>query len=319
MEILCAVAIGFALDLIIGDPKPLPHPVRLIGFFISTGEKWLRKLCKTQRAELFGGVVLTLCVVSLSTALPLAVLWAASLVNAYVETGIHAIFCWQIMATKSLKVESMLVHERLAANDIEGARKYLSWIVGRDTERLTESQIAKATVETVAENASDGVVAPLLFMAVGGAPLGFLYKAVNTLDSMIGYKNDKYLYFGRFAAKLDDVVNFIPAIISAWFMIAASFVLRLDVKNAIRIFRRDRYNHASPNSAKTESVCAGALGVRLGGDSTYFGKVVHKATIGDDGRPIAAADIPLACRLMTATAVLAALVFLLIRLWVIIR
>ncbi|HEY5585650.1 MAG TPA: adenosylcobinamide-phosphate synthase CbiB [Ruminiclostridium sp.] len=306
MEILIAVLIGFILDLIFGDPLWLPHPIRLIGFLISTGEKIIRKVFpETKKGEFLGGAVLTILVTAVSFFVPLLILYLASNLNIYLKLAIHSIFCYQILATKSLKTESMRVYYHLIEKDMVNARKYLSWIVGRDTQNLNEEEITKAAVETVAENTSDGVIAPLIFIVLGGAPLGFLYKAINTLDSMIGYKNDKYLFFGRFAAKLDDAVNFLPAIISAYIMIAASFITGLDYKNAYKIYKRDKRNHSSPNSAKTESVCAGALNVQLAGDAYYFGRVVKKQTIGDRNRTIQIEDIELTNRLMYATAIIA--------------
>lgn len=217
--------------------------------------------------------------------------------------------CYQLLATKALKDESMKVYERLKAGDLPGARKAVSMIVGRDTESLDEAGVTKAAVETVAENASDGIIAPMLFMAVGGPALGYFYKAVNTMDSMVGYKNEKYLYFGRFAAKLDDVVNYIPARLSGCIMAAAAVFVSLDAGEAWRIFKRDRYNHASPNSAQTEAVMAGALRVQLAGDAWYFGKLYKKKTIGDDIRPVEYEDIRKANRLLYATAVLALVLF----------
>ena len=175
---------------------------------------------------------------------------------------------------KSLSEESKKVYYCLKRNDMKEARRAVSMIVGRDTENLTEEGVTKAAVETVAENTSDGVTAPLLYMMLGGAPLGFLYKAVNTMDSMLGYKNEKYLYFGKIPAKMDDVFNFIPARVTAMFMVCASFLAGLDGKNAWRIYLRDRRKHASPNAAQTESVCAGALRIRLAGDAVYFGKFI---------------------------------------------
>lgn len=318
MEILIAVIIGFILDLILGDPHWLPHPVRLIGFLIAKGEKIIRKILpKTKNGEIVGGLILTVIIITVAFTLPLLILYFAGVVNTAFRISIHAIFCYQILATKSLKTESMRVYYQLVNNDIINARKYLSWIVGRDTEKLTEEGITKATVETIAENTSDGVIAPLIFIALGGAPLGFLYKAVNTLDSMIGYKNDRYLFFGKFAAKLDDVFNFIPAIISAYIMIAASLVTGLDYKNAYRIYKRDKRNHSSPNSAKTESVCAGALNVKLAGDAYYFGKLVNKQTIGDSDRAIEVKDILMTNRLMYVTAILAVVIMCGIRLAVV--
>jgi adenosylcobinamide-phosphate synthase len=224
MEILIAVFIGFILDLVFGDPQWLPHPVRLIGFLIAKGEKIIRRILPVSKSgEMFGGIILAVTVITIAFTVPALLLHFAGKVSPILKISIHTVFCYQILATKSLRTESMRVYYQLINNDITNARKYLSWIVGRDTDKLTEEAIAKATVETIAENTSDGVIAPMIFIAIGGAPLGFLYKAVNTLDSMIGYKNEKYLYFGRFAAKLDDVFNFIPAIISAYIMMCASF------------------------------------------------------------------------------------------------
>ncbi len=317
MEILIMVFIGFVLDLLIGDPHWLYHPVRLIGLGISGGEKLLRRIFpKTKGGELAGGTVLAIFIPVLSFAVPFGILFLAGLVHPYLRLAIGSIFCYQILATKSLRDESMRVSRELDKNDLNGARKYLSWIVGRDTERLDETGVIKAAVETVAENASDGVIAPLFYMMIGGPALGFLYKGVNTLDSMVGYKNEKYLYFGRVSAKVDDVFNFIPAILSAWLMIAASAFLGFDVKNAVKIYRRDHRNHSSPNSARTESVCAGALRVQLAGDAYYFGKLVKKPTIGDPLRPVERADVRRANRLMYGTAILALLIFGAIRLGV---
>lgn len=318
MEILIAVIIGFVLDLIFGDPLWLPHPIRLIGFLISKGELIIRKILpRTSKGELVGGLILTATITAIAFIVPFWILYLAGKVNIYLKILINAIFCYQILAAKSLKTESMRVYYQLIKNDLPSARKFLSWIVGRDTENLTEEGITKATVETIAENTSDGVIAPLIFIVVGGAPLGFLYKAVNTLDSMIGYKNDKYLFFGRFSAKLDDIVNFIPAKISAYIMIGASSITGLDYKNAYRIYKRDKRNHSSPNSAKTESVCAGALNVQLAGDAYYFGKLVKKQTIGDSNRTIQVKDILITNRLMYATAIIAVSVLCSLR-WVLI-
>lgn len=315
MEILIALLIGFILDLIFGDPQWLPHPIRFIGFLISKGEKILRKILP--KKEFLAGIILTLFVTGVSFIIPFYILFFVGKLgklNVYVKIAVEAIFCYQILATKCLKVESMRVYKYLVKGDIKNSRKYVSWIVGRDTKNLDEKQISKAVVETIAENTSDGVIAPMIFLMLGGAPLGFFYKAVNTLDSMIGYKNDKYMYFGRFAAKLDDVLNFIPAILSGILMIASSFILRLDYKNAVKIYKRDRHNHSSPNSAKTEAVAAGALNLQLAGDAYYFGKLVKKKTIGDDNRTITPEDIPLMNKLMYATAIFSLIVFSAIRL-----
>lgn len=302
---MIALAIGFALDLIFGDPHWMPHPICLIGNLIAAGEKRIRSVFpKTKGGELAGGILLVILIVAVSTAVPIAILWAAGKVHLALRIGIEAFMCYQILSVKSLKTESMKVYHELVKEDLAGARNMVSMIVGRDTASLNLEQITKATVETVAENTSDGTVAPLLFMAIGGAPLGFFYKAINTMDSMIGYKNDKYLFFGRYAAKLDDAVNYIPARVSAFLMVIAAALLKLDYRNAWRIFKRDRFNHSSPNSAQTESVCAGALGIQLAGDAYYFGKLYSKKTIGDALRPVAYDDIRQANRLLYGTAYL---------------
>ncbi|OPX45729.1 cobalamin biosynthesis protein CbiB [Ruminiclostridium hungatei] len=309
MDILISVVIGFILDLILGDPLWLPHPVRLMGWGIAKGEGLLRRLLpKNPTGEFAGGMILSIIMTGIAFAGPFFILAAAENINKVLELSISSIFCYQILAAKSLKTESMKVYTPLRNGDLTNARKYLSWIVGRDTKDLTEEGITKAAVETVAENTTDGVIAPLIFMIIGGAPAGFLYKAVNTLDSMIGYKNEKYLYFGKFAARLDDILNFIPAVLSAYAMIMASFICRLDWKNAVRIYRRDKRNHSSPNSARTEAVCAGALNVQLAGDAYYFGRLVKKPYIGDGIRNIQIEDIPAAARLMYTTAVIALMV-----------
>lgn len=315
MEILLAVAAGFLLDLIFGDPHWLPHPVRLIGLGISGGERVLRKIFpKTPRGELAAGAVLAMIIPVMSFAVPFVLLWLAGMVGWWLRFILASIFCYQALAAKCLRVESMRVYHALKKEGLEAGRKAVSWIVGRDTANLSEEQVTKAAVETIAENTSDGEIAPLFYLMLGGAPLGFFYKAVNTMDSMIGYKNEKYLYFGRVAARLDDVLNFIPAILSAWLMTAASFLLGMDGKNAWKIYRRDRKNHASPNSARTESVCAGALRVQLAGDAVYFGKLVKKPTIGDPLRPVVLEDIPAANRLMYLTSILGLIAFGAVRL-----
>lgn len=297
----CGLVLGFILDMLIGDPQWLYHPIRLIGKLISASEKGLR-MCfsKTPEGERSAGVLMVLLVCTATFLTAAIVSAAAYAVNSYLYIAVEGIMCYFLLAARSLKTESMKVYKAFEENDIEGARYEVSMIVGRDTSVLDEKGIIKAAVETVAENTSDGVVAPLIFTAIGGAPLGFLYKAINTMDSMVGYKNDKYINFGRASARLDDFVNFLPSRISALLMIAAAFVLRMNYKNAAKIFRRDRLKHASPNSAQTEAVCAGALDVRLAGDAVYFGKVYKKDFIGDDIRPIENKDIARANRLMYA-------------------
>lgn len=306
MNILLPVLIGFLLDLLLGDPRGMPHVVRGLGRMIAWGEGALRRLFpKTPRGEYGAGLVLTLCVTLLPSICAGGALWLCLWINRYLYLAVAGVLCFQLLAARSLCEESMRVCRRLREGDLPGARAAVSMIVGRETETLDEAGVARAAVETVAENASDGVVAPLFFLLLGGAPLGLFYKAVNTLDSMIGYKNERYLYFGRFAAHLDDLCNFIPSRLCALLMVAAAFLLGLDGRGAYRIWRRDRRKHPSPNSAQTEAACAGALGVRLGGDSTYFGVVHHKSSLGDDTRPIGPQDIAAANRLMWGASALA--------------
>lgn len=304
---------GFVLDLLIGDPHFIPHPVRLIGSLISFCDKRLNcdagynisekklNLIKYKR-----GMLLAFTVIFATFAISVIIILAAYSINLYAGVIAEAVMTWQILATKCLRVESMRVYDALRTDGVDAGRKAVSMIVGRDTSVLDAAGVTRAAVETIAENTSDGVIAPMLYTAIGGPVLGFVYKAVNTMDSMLGYKNDKYMYFGRFAARLDDVVNFIPARISAYLMIAAAFIggRQFDGKNAYRIFKRDRFNHASPNSAQTESVCAGALRVQLAGDAVYFGKLVKKKYIGDGLREIEYEDIKRANRLMYITAFL---------------
>ena len=304
---------GFVLDLLIGDPHFIPHPVRLIGSLISFCDKRLNcdagynisekklNLIKYKR-----GMLLAFTVIFATFAMSVIIIVAAYSINLYAGVIAEAVMTWQILATKCLRVESMRVYDALRTDGVDAGRRAVSMIVGRDTSVLDAAGVTRAAVETIAENTSDGVIAPMLYTAIGGPVLGFVYKVVNTMDSMLGYKNDKYMYFGRFAARLDDVVNFIPARISAYLMIAAAFIggRQFDGKNAYSIFKRDRFNHASPNSAQTESVCAGALRVQLAGDAVYFGKLVKKKYIGDGLREIEYEDIKRANRLMYITAFL---------------
>lgn len=304
---------GFVLDLLIGDPHFIPHPVRLIGSLISFLDKRLNSDVKYNSSEkklnlikYKRGMLLAFTVIFATFAMSVIIIVAAYSINLYAGLIAEAVMTWQILATKCLRVESMRVYDALRTDGVDAGRRAVSMIVGRDTSVLDAAGVTRAAVETIAENTSDGVIAPMLYTAIGGPVLGFVYKAVNTMDSMLGYKNDKYMYFGRFAARLDDVVNFIPARISAYLMIAAAFIggRQFDGKNAYRIFKRDRFNHASPNSAQTESVCAGALRVQLAGDAVYFGKLVKKKYIGDGLREIEYEDIKRANRLMYITAFL---------------
>lgn len=304
---------GFVLDLLIGDPHFIPHPVRLIGSLISFLDKRLNCDAKYNISEkklnlikYKRGMLLVFAVIFATFTMSVIIIVAAYSINLYAGVIAEAVMTWQILATKCLRVESMRVYDALRTDGVDAGRRAVSMIVGRDTSVLDAAGVTRAAVETIAENTSDGVIAPMLYTAIGGPVLGFVYKAVNTMDSMLGYKNDKYMYFGRFAARLDDVVNFIPARISAYLMIAAAFIGggQFDGRNAYRIFKRDRFNHASPNSAQTESVCAGALRVQLAGDAVYFGKLVKKKYIGDGLREIEYEDIKRANRLMYITAFL---------------
>ena len=302
---LFALLIGFGIDLLVGDPHGIPHPVVGIGKLISFLEKGLRRLFpKTDGGEIAAGAVIWVLVAVICTTLPAGILYLCHRISPWLRLTVESIMCWQILATKSLKDESMKVYMALESGDLEESRHAVSMIVGRDTARLDDAGVTRAAVETVAENTSDGVVAPMLFLALGGAPLGFFYKAVNTMDSMLGYVEPPYKNIGLIPAKMDDAANFIPSRLSALLMIAAGFLLGFDAKNGWQIFRRDRFNHASPNSAQTESVCAGLLGVRLAGDAWYHGVLHQKKYIGDDTRDITHRDILLACRLLYMTAFL---------------
>ncbi len=313
MKILCVCLIGMILDWIFGDPVWLYHPVRIIGKWISFLEKILRKFAGDQEGNekklLIAGGILWILVILASAAVPMGILYLAEKISPCAAFVLECFWCYQLLAARSLGKESKKVYKKLMQDDLSGARLAVSMIVGRDTEQLTVEGVTKAAVETVAENTNDGVIAPLIYMLIGGPILGFVYKAVNTMDSMLGYKNEKYLYFGRVAAKMDDVAGFIPARISALLMILASCLLGMDGKNALWIWKRDRRKHASPNAAQTEAVCAGALQVQLAGDTWYFGKKHEKDTIGDPIRNIEPKDILRSEKLMIGTEVLTFLLF----------
>lgn len=302
---LGACAAGFILDCFFGDPAWMYHPICLIGNFISFGEKQIRKRCgQNERALLVAGGILWSVTAAISFLVPFLVLYLAGQIHPAARFILETFWCWQIFAARCLMQESGKVYARLKAEDLTGARKAVSMIVGRETKDLSYEGVTKAAVETVAENTSDGVTAPMIYMLLGGAPLGFLYKAVNTMDSMLGYKNEQYLWFGRIPARMDDLFNYIPARLTALAMTAAAFFTGLDGKQAWKIWRRDRRKHASPNSAQTESVCAGALHVQLAGDAVYFGKRYKKEYIGDNVRPIEAEDIRRSWRLMYGASVI---------------
>lgn len=306
-----AIACAFVVDLLVGDPRFLPHPVVGMGRTITWLERRLRAAFPdTPAGRRAAGRVLA-CALPLATlALATLALVLAARVSPWLAFALQVLMCAQSLATRELWRQTAAVRVRLEVADLPGARTAVSMVVGRDTAALDEAGVARAAVETVAENASDGVVAPLLYMALGGGPLALAYKAVNTMDSMVGYKTEEYVDFGRAAARLDDVANWLPSRLAALLTCAASALAGLDARGAWRIWRRDRRRHASPNSAQTESAFAGALGLRLAGDASYFGRVVHKPTIGDATRPIEPADIRRADSLMLLTCVLALAVLL---------
>ena len=299
MMTVWAVLGGFVLDALFGDPAWLPHPVVYMGKAISKLEKFLRpRLPKTPQGELLGGAIVAFCLPVGTFLLTGLVCWGAARLHPLLGLAVQMFWCGQALAARGLVQESTNVYKELKKPDLPGARKAVSRIVGRDTAELTAEGVTKAAVETVAESASDGVIAPLLYMLIGGAPLALTYKAINTMDSMLGYKNEKYLYFGRVPAKLDDVANYIPSRLAGLLWVAAAAFTHNDAKGAWKIWRRDRRNHASPNSAQTESACAGALGVQLAGPAYYFGEYYAKPTIGDALRPIEPEDILRANQMM---------------------
>lgn len=314
MKICAAIVLGFLLDLWLADPAWMPHPVVIMGKCITGLEKFLRaRFPATPAGERPAGRVLAVVLPVGTLLLTAAVCLVANRLHPLLGLAVQTIWCWQALAVKGLAVESRRVYGCLAAEDLPGARKAVARIVGRDTQNLTEEGVTKAAIETVAENFSDGVIAPLVYMLIGGAPLALCYKAINTMDSMVGYKNQRYLHFGRAAARLDDAANFLPSRLAALFWILAAALTGQDGKNAWRIWRRDRRNHASPNSAQTESACAGALGVQLAGPAYYFGEYYDKPTIGDARRAVEPQDILRANRMLFAGAFAALLVGLLLR------
>ena len=297
--------IGFGIDLLVGDPHGFPHPVVWIGKLITVLEKLLRKIFpKTPKGEKAGGIILWFIVELISLFIPHVILKLCEFFSLYLRIAAESVMIWQILAIRSLRDESMNVYNALRTGNIENAKKAVSMIVGRDTERLDDKGITRAAVETVAENTSDGIIAPMLFIALGGAPAGFFYKAANTMDSMLGYIDPPYTNFGWFPAKMDDLLNYIPSRLSAMLMLFAGWILRLDLSNGWKIFCRDRYKHSSPNSAQTEAACAGLLNIRLAGDAWYHGILHKKQYIGDPIREVEYDDIPLCCRLEYLSALL---------------
>ena len=317
MRIILLMLGGFILDGIFGDPAWLVHPVVIMGKAITALEKFLRKrLPNTPEGERLGGRILAMALPVGALLITGGVCWLFYRISPILGFAIELLWCAQALAAKGLAQESTNVYRELVKGDLPASRRAVSRIVGRDTAELTSEGVTKAAVETVAENASDGVIAPLFYMMLGGAPLALVYKAINTMDSMVGYKNEKYLNFGRAAAKLDDAANYLPSRIAALLWIASAALTGNDAKSAWRIWRRDRRKHASPNSAQTESACAGALNVQLAGPATYFGKYCDKPTIGDAVRAIEPGDILRANKMMYTASLLGLAAAVLVRILV---
>lgn len=306
---MLSIYAAFLIDSIIGDPASLPHPVRLIGFYISSFEKQARKLIKSELGTKAAGILLLITAVGFAYLLTWYVLKLAGRINLYLYNGVNILLMYTCIAARCLSDEGSRVYRAIKEGDLEKSRKLLSMIVGRDTDNLEVAGITRGVVETVAENTSDGVIAPLFYMFLGGAPLAMAYKAINTLDSMVGYKNERYLHFGWASARFDDAANYIPARITGILMVLASMVLRQDYKNSLVILLRDSRNHSSPNSGFPEAAAAGALGVQLGGTNYYFGKPVEKPVIGEPLRLLDGSDIKAAIRLMYTASILALIIF----------
>lgn len=305
-----ALFIGFCLDAALGDPRWIPHPVRGIGRLIVFLEKHLRSCFpKAGTGELLAGIFMLILASGIPTGLTIALRAVCGYVSNWLEFAVDIIFSYQLLAARDLRDESMRVYSSLKRHDLIAARHEVSMIVGRDTDKLDEAEVTRAAVETVAENTSDGVIAPFIYTVLGGVPLGIFYKACNTMDSMIGYKNEKYMYFGRAAALWDDILNFIPARISGVIMCLSASIIGFRGRGAFKVFFRDRLKHKSPNAGHTEAACAGALGIELAGNSSYFGGIVEKPVIGDSVRDIDIRDIPRSNLLMYVSALVALGVF----------
>ncbi|MGI6014517.1 MAG: adenosylcobinamide-phosphate synthase CbiB [Oscillospiraceae bacterium] len=314
MTILFAVLCGFVLDLVLGDPAWMPHPVVYMGKCITVLERRLRAwFAKTERGELLAGSMLAALLPVGTLCFSASAIWLFHLLSPVLGFLLQVLWCWQALAIRGLKEESCNVYQNLVYGSLPDARRAVARIVGRDTEQLTAEGVTKAAVETVAENFSDGVVAPMLFMMLGGAPLALCYKAINTMDSMVGYRNDRYLYFGRAAARLDDVANYIPSRFAALLLCVSAALTGQNAYTALKIWRRDRRCHASPNSAQTESAVAGALGIQLAGPAWYFGTLHQKPMIGDSIRPIEPQDILRVNRMLYVASVLCLVILGMVR------
>lgn len=307
MTIIIKIWMAYVLDLIFGDPQNIVHPVQIIGKLIEFFERVLLR----KRYEVYAGGVLTALTVGITYMLCFFI--SANIKNSLVAI-LEIYLMYTIFSVNSLAREGRRVYNILKKGDIEVARKELSYLVSRDTGTMDEKMVIRSTMETISENTSDGIIAPMFYMFLGGLPLAMAYKAVNTLDSMVGYKNEKYIRFGKIPARIDDVANFIPARITGILTVIASFILRYDYKNAWKIFLRDRKNHSSPNSGHPEAGVAGALGVQFGGAVSYFGKEVVKPTIGDKKKEFELEDIKKNIRIMCTTSLVGIVIFTIIKL-----
>ena len=298
---ICALLVGAAIDLILGDPEWFPHPVRLIGKYIAFAEKAARRGNPTRQALRRRAVAVAASTVLLTAAVTAGILFLLGLWGFWPRLAGMVLISWTCLSARNLSDEALGVRRALEQS-LPAGRARVARIVGRDTARLSHDDVLRAAIETVAENTTDGVIAPMLYLALGGPVLGMAFKAASTLDSMIGYLDEKYRDVGWFAARADDVWNFVPARITALLMCLSAFPLGLDGRRAFATVRRDHANHLSPNCAWSEAAAAGALGVRLGGDHEYFGKTVRKPAIGDALRPPEGRDIRRVCRMMYASA-----------------
>ena len=301
--------IAYVLDLIFGDPQNIIHPVQVIGKMISSGEKYLlgKRHESDRKYKFFAGMILNITVISVTYAVTYLIYKSSE--NSIIFTVAEIYLMYTIFSINSLAREGNRVYNILKEGNIERARKDLSYLVSRDTGTMDEKMIIRSTMETISENTVDGIVAPMLYMFLGGLPLSMTYKAINTFDSMVGYKNEIYMDFGKFSAKLDDVANFIPARITGILIVIASMILGYDYKNSLKIFIRDRKNHSSPNSGHAEAGVAGALGVQFGGRVSYFGKEVDKPVIGDKAKDFELEDIKKNIKIMYAASFLSLVVF----------
>lgn len=309
--VLCA---AYLIDRTVGDPRGIPHPVVIMGWFIARLERLIRRLVKEERHLKAAGLLFPLLIVTGSYAAVWLLLWGAAQLSEWLAFALSAWLISTTIAVKGLADAGLRIRRELAAGDLAQARRSLSMVVGRDTEHLDEPEICRGAVETVAENIVDAIVSPLLYAAIGGAPLAMAYRAANTLDSMVGYKNERYLNLGWASARFDDLANYIPARLTALLLVAASWMLRLDWQQSWKIIKRDAHLHPSPNSGLPEAGVAGALGVQLGGRNTYQGVVSDRARLGDPHRPLRAGDIDETVRLMYLVSLLCLIVCVQLRL-----